>query len=261
MVVEFLRVVVALVLAMPPVGATPTATTDCGVFSAVTGGCTSVDAGTDGREVDLIGEIITPGERIGVPDSGGVDVAPPGTGQPPSAGQADPQEPLRWDWTVENAPEVTLTDLASFVPAAGASFGEPAAWGLAGLETNFYSETGVQLLDGELLGQPASVRFTPVAWHWSYGDGERATTGTPGRPWGADEEFEPTPTSHRYVDSGTYTVTLTIEFTAEYRFAGMSWRGVQGIVTAAAPPLSVRIGTADTVLVERGCEAGTGPGC
>ncbi|MFC0678711.1 PKD domain-containing protein [Lysobacter korlensis] len=175
---------------------------------------------------------------------------------------AEPVEPpLRWDWTVEGAPEVTLTDLASFVPTAGVSVGEPAGWGIVGLETNFYAETGVQELEGELLGIPATVRFTPVAWHWSYGDGTRAVTSTAGGPWGSADEFEPTPTSHRYSSTGTYAVGLTVEFGAEYRFGPLPWRTVDGTVVADAPPLSVRIGTADTLLVERGCEAASGPGC
>ena len=162
----------------------------------------------------------------------------------------------------EPLPEVTIDDLASFAPDAGPAAGEPAGWGIVGLETNFVADDDVQVIDGELLGFPASVRFTPVRWHWAYGDGTEASVDTPGERWaGPEDEFQATPTSHRYGAVGTYSVALTVEFGAEFRFGNGRWQPVAGTVTAAAEPLSVRIGTADTVLVERGCEAGSGPGC
>jgi hypothetical protein len=162
----------------------------------------------------------------------------------------------------EPLPEVTIDDLASFAPSAGPAAGEPAGWGIVGLETNFYAGSTAQIVEGELFGRPASVRFTPVSWRWSYGDGVARASATPGTRWeSVAEEFEPTATSHRYSSVGTYQVGLTVEFGAEFRFGGDVWLPVPGTVTATAAPFSVRIGTADTVLVERGCQAASGPGC
>jgi hypothetical protein len=238
----------------------------------LTGGCAAVDAGTDGEQVDLRGEVTSPGSSAGEPAAGsdesggsGEEGEPEGnvpSGTLPTPQNAVPKPPLRWDWTVADAPDVSLRDLASFRPQAGTQAGEPAGWGIVGLDTNFYAESAAHVLEGELLGRPASVRFTPVAWHWSYGDGASASTLTPGSPWGsAAEEFEPTTTSHRYAAPGTYAVEVAVEFAAEYRFADLPWNALDGTVAAETLPISMRIGTADTVLVERGCLSLSAPGC
>jgi hypothetical protein len=257
-------------------GATPllASAATCSEAQAVISGCTSVDAGTDGQQVDLHGEVTAPGAGGGAdpvePPTGEVVVQPPAAApQQPPAPEPDgiiiPRRPLQpfpaEEETDEPLPEVSIDDLASFAPAAGPAAGEPAGWGIVGLDTNFYARSGAQILEGELLGRPAAVRFTPIAWHWDYGDGSRATTSTPGAPWGSGTEFEPTVTSHRYGAVGTFRVRLAVEFGAEFRFAEGDWLPVGGSVTANAEPLGVRIGTADTVLVERDCEAGSGPGC
>lgn len=141
---------------------------------------------------------------------------------------------------------------------------EPDGWTIAGLDTNFYAITGQHLVTGTLLGRPADVRFTPIAYRWAYGDGTSATKNTAGGTWAGQgiPEFEPTPTSHVYEQVGDYTITLSIVFAAEYRFAGGSWRPVVGTITLPANDLHIRAGTAKTVLVEHDCTQNpSGPGC
>ncbi len=141
---------------------------------------------------------------------------------------------------------------------------EPDGWTVAGLDTNFYAITDPHVVNGTLLGRPADVRFTPVAFHWTYGDGTGATKPTKGGTWAAlgTEEFDPTPTSHVYEQLGDYTITLSITFAAEYRFAGGAWRPVVGTITLPANDLYLRVGTAQTVLVEHDCiQNPGGPGC
>ncbi len=141
---------------------------------------------------------------------------------------------------------------------------EPDGWTVAGLDTNFYAITGTHVVNGTLLGRPADVRFTPRSYLWAYGDGTSATKATMGGTWAAQgiAEFEPTPTSHVYDQLGDYTITLSIVFTAEYRFAGGPWRPVVGAITLPANDLYLRVGTAKTVLVERDCRQNpAGPGC
>jgi hypothetical protein len=49
---------------------------------------------------------------------------------------------------------------------------------------------------------------------------------------------------------------------AEYRFAGQGWRGVQGTSAVPAGPLTAVVGDAQTVLVNRDCVRNPrGPGC
>jgi hypothetical protein len=250
------------------------ALSDCGFLALLGSGCPAVDAETDGREVELRGELTFPGAGAGRGNSagegggGGEDedpVAPVAMWRPvdPSRPFIAPRPFPNIEFDVDGGlPDLTLQDFESFVPVAGRQIGEPAGWGIVGLETNFYAESRAHVVDGDLLGLPASVRFTPVAWHWSYGDGVTVSTRTPGGPWGsAAAEFEPTATSHRYTAPGAYLVNLTVEFGAEYRLGRLPWTPLVGTVTAQAEPLTVRIATADTVLVERNCDTGSSLGC
>jgi hypothetical protein len=163
-----------------------------------------------------------------------------------------------------STPAITITDIATFTPTPGRQQMEPDGWTIAGLDTNFYAITEPHVVNGTLLGRPADVRFTPIAYLWAYGDGASATRSTRGGTWAAQgiAEFEPTPTSHVYEHLGDYTITLSIAFAAEYRFAGSSWRPVAGTITLPANDLHIRAGTAKTVLVEHDCLANpSGPGC
>jgi hypothetical protein len=159
---------------------------------------------------------------------------------------------------------ITLADIAAFRPDAGVDHMEPNGWMIVGLDTNFFATGGTQITDGTLLGQPASVRFTPRTWHWVYGDGSGAAGGTPGGTWAGQgiPEFDPTATSHIYRAAGTYYIDLTIDYSAEYRFAGTQWIGIAGILPVPANRLVATAGDAKTVLVERECTVNpTGPGC
>jgi hypothetical protein len=161
-------------------------------------------------------------------------------------------------------PGVAISDLKNFRPTPGTDHMEPNGWMIVGLATNFYSVVGVEVENGQLLGQPASVRFTPISWYWTYGDGKSATRATPGRTWAAQgiAEFDPTPTSHVYAAEGTYYIDLSIRFRAEYRYAGGPWLPVVGSITLPANRLKATAGDAKTVLVNHDCTQNpSGPGC
>jgi hypothetical protein len=161
-------------------------------------------------------------------------------------------------------PAVTIDDLKNFTPVPGTDHMEPNGWMIVGLSTNFYSVVGSEIQNGILLGQPASVRFTPISWQWTYGDGTSAALSTPGAVWAAQgiAEFDPTPTSHVYTAAGTYFIDLSIVFSADYRYAGGAWTHVFGTITLPANRLEATAGGAKTVLVNRDCTQNpTGPGC
>lgn len=158
---------------------------------------------------------------------------------------------------------VTLSDLASFTPAAPSIRMEPTGWVARGLPANFIADTGVNTSAGSLLGRPAEVRFTPVAYTWDWGDGMTDTFGTPGRSWEdlGLGRFAETETSHVFADRDTVTVRLNVAFTAEYRFDEGSWIAVSGTVAATASS-DVHVVAAKTVLVDEDCtDDPTGPGC
>ncbi|MEO6504912.1 MAG: hypothetical protein ABIW36_07915, partial [Terrimesophilobacter sp.] len=208
-------------------------------------------AGDDG--VTLRGSEHRPGSG-----RGGVDL--PGRIMTPAP--ANPDLVIRDGYTVTEP--VTLSDLVNFHPTSGVSHMEPGGWMIVGLNANFYASSATQVQTGELLGKPATVRFTPVTYRWSYGDGTAATLRTSGTTWAAQgkTEFEPTATSHVYRAAGTYAVDLTIGFAAEYHYTGSEWIPIAGTVPVAANRLTVTIGSAKTLLVNQDCAAApTGPGC
>lgn len=163
----------------------------------------------------------------------------------------------------EGTPAITLHDIATFRPTPGVDRMQPNGWMVVGLDTNFYAEVGVQVVDGQLLGRQAQVRFTPVRYHWSFGDGGTLNTTAKGATWAAQRlgEFDRTPTSHIYRASGTYFIDLSIDFAPEYRYDGGAWRSISGTINLPANRLQARAGTAKTVLVDRDCTQGPGPGC
>ncbi|RQP09308.1 MAG: PKD domain-containing protein [Microbacteriaceae bacterium] len=159
---------------------------------------------------------------------------------------------------------VTLADIARFRPTAGVQRMEPDGWVVVGLPANFYALVDPQVVPGELLGQPADVRFTPVSWHWDYGDGASATRATKGGTWAGLglREFDATPTSHVYRSPGDYTVRLSIRYRAEYRIGGGAFVPIAGTIVLPANELRITAGGAKTVLVDRDCTvAPRGPGC
>ncbi|RZS57712.1 hypothetical protein EV141_1430 [Microcella putealis] len=160
---------------------------------------------------------------------------------------------------------ITLADIATFTPQSPVQYMQPDRWMVVGLPTNFYTDIAPHVVSGQLLGQPADVRFTPFAYAWNYGDGTAVTHPTPGATWQTLglNEFDPTPTSHIYEAEGTYKITLTVAYAAEYRYAGGPWTRIAGYLELPANEL-IAEATSDavTVLVDRDCtRASRGPGC
>ena len=222
------------------------------------GDCTAptpvIDASNDGDSVTIRGTIDAPGGASGGATSGGGASTPP------------PQSPTAIDRPGYTATmPVALSDLVNFRPTPGTDQMQPDGWMVVGLDTNFYARAVQHIKTGDLLGQPASVRFTPVRYRWTYGDGSSATRGTPGATWQAlgVAEFEPTATSHIYRSPGTYYIDLTIGFSPEYRYAASTtWTPISGVIWVPANRLVAVAGGAKTVLVEDECTANpSGPGC
>ena len=160
---------------------------------------------------------------------------------------------------------VTISDLVNFRPAAATSSMEPNGWMVVGLHTNFFaSATAPQVQTGELLGQPATVRFDPTRYVWDYGDGDVTDSGSAGASWQqlGLPEFSPTATSHVYENSGEYTIDVSVHYVAEYQYADSGWRAVEGVLVVPGSPLVATASTAATVLVEQECTTNpSGPGC
>ena len=230
------------------------AAASCSNMEIQAGQCT-VSGAVDGDEVQLEAE-----------QSTGTGTGSQGSGDQPADPPVDPIDAacgVRIDvCQITVTTPVTLADIAAFRPGTASHGMQPNGWAVIGLPTNFFSNGGAQIDTGTLLGQSAEVRFTPVGWAWNYGDGTSRTAASPGQRWSADAEFEPTATTHVFEQRGTYTVTLTVRYRAEWRVAGGSWVPISGILSLPAPPQQVLVTGARTVLVDEDCRANpTGPGC
>ena len=238
----------------------------CSDFQSQTTGCSSVGGSVNGDGVDLTGSVTNPGTGTATGIGGGVGA---GRGSTGGVYVTPPPPPLRDGYTVTpttpaTTPPVTIVDLENFKPSAGVSNMEPNGWMVVGLDTNFYATVQSSVRTGMLLGQPASVRFSPVRYHWTYGDGSAASSSMRGGTWASTgtAEFDPTPTSHVFRAAGRYTIDLSIDYSAEYQFAGGGWAAVAGSVPMPANRLVASAGDANTVLVARNCQQDpSGPGC
>jgi hypothetical protein len=234
----------------------------CPLDQASTTGCPEATAQINDGGVEVSAEQQKPGS--GTPGYGSGASHTPRVIPPPREYPFPlPGEPGYRDYYTITDP-VRLADLVNFKPAPGTSHMEPNGWMVVGLDTNFYATVQTQVQTGELLGQQASVRFTPARYRWNYGDGHGANLGTKGAPWAAlgVHEFDRTATSHVYSKPGAYDINLTIYFSAEYKYAGGNWIPVAGMLPLPTNPLHATAGDAKTVLVNRDCNAHPGgPGC
>lgn len=174
----------------------------------------------------------------------------------------DDADPAAEEDAVE-IPPVTIHDVARFAPEGPLLSGEPENVGVVGLPTNFVASAAVHTVDGELFDFPVTVRFTPTAYDFSFGDGTSATTTSSGESWDAldQAQFTPTPTSHTYAERGTYQASVNVRYTAEVDF-GIGWLPISGEVTAEGPAQAIRVFEAHTALVAHTCEqAPSAPGC
>ena len=243
-----------------------TSVNTCDAATIRDGLCTSGSIGTD--SVTLDGTFTTPGTERDSDSDPSVEVEGGDSDSDPNTFCMDRVGELTcWSVTPPADPgtaPVTLADIAQFRAEVGAHAMEPDGWAVAGLPANVWSEASVHSVDGTLLGGAATVRFTPVAWHWDYGDGSHATLTTGGGRWATmgGREFSRTPTSHVFAREGTYTVSLSVDFRAEYRVGSGSWTPIAGTLAAPATPLGVTVARASTVLVAGACtDRPRSPGC
>ncbi|NYF11209.1 hypothetical protein HDC94_002365 [Leifsonia sp. AK011] len=228
--------------------------------------CTSGSIGSD--SVTLDGTLTAPGTDPDTESDRTVDVDGGDSDGDPNTFCMDRVGDLTC-WSVTPPTEaatapITLADIAQFRPVVGDHVMEPDGWAVAGLPANVWSGASVHSVDGTLLGGAATVRFTPVAWRWDYGDGSRATLATGGSPWTTTggREFSATPTSHVFAREGTFGVTLTVDFRAEYRVGSGGWIPIAGTLAVPAPTVQVTVARASTVLVQGACSARPrAPGC
>lgn len=209
-------------------------------------------------------------QNQGPPPAGGSSsTAPSGPGAAtPDDGGDEPEEcgrlGCRGNYTVAMPPELTIDDLASFRPTTPTLSGEPDGFAVVGMPANIVATASEQVLSGTVLDWDVRVRFTPVAFEFTYGDGTSMVATTGGTSWGrlGQPQFTPTATSHTYRERGTFRAAVTVRYEAAVEFGSGRWRPIPGHISAAAGGYQVRVVEALTALVERTCtERPDGPGC
>ncbi|WP_448720812.1 hypothetical protein [Microbacterium natoriense] len=222
-------------------------------------------AGNDGSQIDITGTKTDPGTSNPSDGQGNPDTKPFAPLEKCTITSTSiefcPASPAVNG--VGEMPQVTLTDLAQFAPAPATLSAEPSNAGIADMPTNFLGAASVHTQSGSIFGFPVTVRFSPVGYDYTYGDGTNATVTAAGRSWEdlGQAQFTPTPTSHVYADRGTYTAGLSIRYSAEVDL-GRGWYPVAGELTIPTAPQQIQIFEAHTALVAHTCtERPTAPGC
>lgn len=255
-----LKLVVAAVLLGGAVhGVSVLSGTGCDPERAATIGCNEATA--SGDELTLRGTLEKEGWGSGSGESGSDSTHIPTVWYEPDTGRVcdTPDglclgKPAPVEPADAGFPAVTLADLVSFRPVTPHLTGEPAGFGVVRMPTNFVAAASTQEIPGVLLGYPVTVRFTPVAYVFSYGDGHTTRSATGGVSWAASgsPQFTPTDTAHVYDARGTYASSVTVEYSAAVDF-GAGWRPVDGVVTARTGDYPVQVVEVRTALVEHTC--------
>ncbi len=114
---------------------------------------------------------------------------------------------------------------------------------LVNFDTNFYTETEPFTRAVTLLGQRVELSIRPTSFAWRFGDGESATTSSPGSAY-PDLEI-----THNYLRKGRVTPSVDTTYTATYRVNGGPAQPVPGSVTIPGAAVPLRVVTARPQLV------------
>lgn len=140
------------------------------------------------------------------------------------------------DGTGEALEAFDLNDVAGLITIAPRVHADNGGRGIRNAHTNFYSDALTIVQETTLNGEYAILRATPIEYQWNYGDGTTRTTEVAGS---SQSEFNvETATSHRYEETGTYTVNLSTVFMGEYSLdGGQTWIRIDGTITRESDPL------------------------
>lgn len=187
------------------------------------------------------------------------------TPKTPEGEDADPVEYTLPDGEVIEAPApivVSAEDFQNLGILPSAAHQERAPHTLKNYNTNFWASPQEQTFDIEMGGVPVQVRATPVSYRFDYGDGESLSTVNAGYQLGEEVWDEPTPTSHKYVQPGDFTYSVTTFYRGEFSVAGGPWQVIDGTGEAVSEGQLVRVWRTQVGLVADDCSVDGGAwGC
>lgn len=161
----------------------------------------------------------------------------------------------------EFVPAVTTSDFQVLPIKAPTLATDLDGFGLRGGVTNVYATDDVQTVTTTVLGQSVEVSAKPVSWRFDYGDGSAVNvSSSSGGPLPEQVLADPakvfetdTATSHRYQQTGTYSIGLVTEFRGEYRVGGGGWVSIPGSTTVASEPITMDIWRTTSLHVSGPC--------
>lgn len=117
--------------------------------------------------------------------------------------------------------QVRLELVTRYLPAANVAVNPGNGRTLLNFPTIFYTEVEPYRETITILGQPVTIEAEPVAFLWSWGDGNVARTSTPGRPYSPSASPSAYVT-HEYTEprANPYTVDVDVEWRATFSVAG-----------------------------------------
>lgn len=140
-------------------------------------------------------------------------------------------------FTVEDFRRLPLPPATSVVEPPGGDV-------LINIETNAYATASTTTIPTDVLGQPVTVRATPVAYTWDFGDGGTVgPTSDPGAPYPSLRN------AHVYTVPGDYAITLTTTYAGEFSVAGGPYLPIDGTAEVASPAQAVTAHSATSELV------------
>jgi PKD repeat protein len=119
----------------------------------------------------------------------------------------------------------------------------PADGSLVNIDTIFYADTARTMRTTlTLLGEQVTLTLHPTKWQWTFGDGTKLTTTTPGAP------YPNTSVTHRYAKAGSYRASVTVTWEGAFTFGGQT-ADIPGDTTTAGPGATVAVREAHSHLV------------
>jgi hypothetical protein len=155
----------------------------------------------------------------------------------PTSPWQQPTLALGWTCPQDALPVFTVTDFRRLPIAPSPVTIQPDRVDVfVNMPTIVFTDPATQPFTTTLLGFPVEVEATPTRFTWDFGDGsDPIVTTSPGHPYPDHDVAYP------YPREGTFTITLTTEYTGRYRLAGTTtWLPVVGTATTTttAGPLT-----------------------
>ncbi len=174
----------------------------------------------------------------------------------------EPPDPPTEGEPVEDPIIITISEFRSQPIVEAVVISQPLNFGLKNAHSNIYAESQEQEFTFEFRNATINLRAWPVSYQWDYGDGTTTSTTVPGGPVPDGAFNTQTPTSHQYLETGDYNVTLTTFFAGDYSVDGGPFQPIAGLAEVASQPHLMSIWRTEAHSVAEDClENPSGIGC